>query len=255
MRKHLAAACLIAAVLPGAAAGVSGRAAAGQPPGKPRRETILPRTGRPTLGGKQFWTDELFFHQWRIQRNARTNRFRLLDADNFQHASGGYVECRAKLEEIKRTKSLPAMTGKVVIVLHGLFRSRSSMNKRAKHRRKQGGYTVLQMGYASTQHDVAAHARALDRIVSQLGSVEEVNFVGHSMGNIVVRHYLHDQAHRKRGSSPDKRIGRFVMLAPPNHGSIAYCETEIVWYSPPGMDLAPMFPHRVAERDYFDRGP
>ncbi|OHB80368.1 MAG: hypothetical protein A2V98_04760 [Planctomycetes bacterium RBG_16_64_12] len=43
--------------------------------------------------------------------------------------------------------------------------------------------------------------------------------------------------------------------APPNHGSIAYCETEIVWYSPAAMDLAPMFPYRASQRAYFDREP
>ena len=43
--------------------------------------------------------------------------------------------------------------------------------------------------------------------------------------------------------------------APPNHGSIAYCESEIVWYSPAGMDLAPMFPYRAGDREYFDRRP
>ena len=31
------------------------------------------------------------------------------------------------------------------------------------HLRQQGGYTVLKMSYASTQHDVGGHARALDR--------------------------------------------------------------------------------------------
>ena len=33
----------------------------------------------PTMGGKQFWADELFFHQWRIQRNVLTGHYRLLD--------------------------------------------------------------------------------------------------------------------------------------------------------------------------------
>lgn len=42
--------------------------------------------------------------------------------------------------------------------------------------------------------------------------------------------------------------------APPNHGSICYCETDFVWYNPAGMDLAPMFPFR-ADRRYFDRAP
>ena len=190
-----------------------------QPPRDPDWRSKL-ETPLPTLGGKQFWTDELFFHQWRIQRHARTGEFRLLDADDFQHASGGYVACRAKLEEIKRTQHLAPMKGKVVIVLHGLFRSRSSMTRLARHLEEKGGYTVLKMSYATTQRDVAAHARALDRIVSQLGGVEEISFVGHSLGNIVVRRYLHDQAHRADGRPPERRIRRFVMLAPPNHGSV-----------------------------------
>ena len=114
-----------------AAAGavVSGRAAAADSPDASARQAEPPRSLHPTLGGKQFWTDELFFHQWRIQHNARSGEFRLLDADNFQHASGGYVECRAKLEEIKRARHLAPMQGKVVIVLHGLFRTRTSMDK------------------------------------------------------------------------------------------------------------------------------
>ena len=56
-----------------------------------------PGTGRrqagpipvPTLGGKQFWADELFFHQWRIQRNVYRH-CRLLDEHNLRHASGTY---------------------------------------------------------------------------------------------------------------------------------------------------------------------
>ena len=31
-----------------------------------------------TLGGKQFWTDYLVQHAWRIQRNEVTNHYRLL---------------------------------------------------------------------------------------------------------------------------------------------------------------------------------
>jgi len=39
--------------------------------------------------------------------------------------------------------------------------------------------------------------------------------------------------------------------APPNHGSVCYTETDIVWYNPRGLDLAPMFPYRVDDRSYF----
>ena len=39
--------------------------------------------------------------------------------------------------------------------------------------------------------------------------------------------------------------------APPNHGSPCYTETGILWYNPPGMDLAPMFPFRTSDRSCF----
>jgi hypothetical protein len=44
--------------------------------------------------------------------------------------------------------------------------------------------------------------------------------------------------------------------APPNHGSVVYCETDFVWYAP-GGDLAgtEMFPHHATDRPYFDAPP
>ncbi len=173
----------------------------------------------PTLGGWQFWTDELFFHKWRIQRNASSGVYRLLDARDFQHARGSFDACRAKLEEIKREKELPPMRGTAVVVLHGLLRSRGAMAGLCEHLERQGKYSVCNMGYASGQHDVAAHARALDRVLQNLDGVEEIHLVAHSMGNIVVRHYLHDR-YRDKDRPADPRIKRFVMLAPPNHGSL-----------------------------------
>ena len=188
----------------------------------------------PTLGGKQFWADELFFHQWRIQRNVLSGHCRLLDERNWRHTSGTLDHCRAVLERIKRDRNLPPMTGKAVVVLHGLGRSRSSMNALCKHLREKGGYRVFNVGYPSTQYDMAEQARTLRRLVNNLDGIEEINFVGHSMGNIVVRHYLGDLAEaEKRGQSPIVRstlravpakgdsplFSRFVMLAPPNQGA------------------------------------
>ncbi|MDP6505504.1 MAG: transglutaminase domain-containing protein [Planctomycetota bacterium] len=45
------------------------------------------------------------------------------------------------------------------------------------------------------------------------------------------------------------------LSAPPNHGTISYCETDFVWYCPEGMDLAPMFPYRTSDRSYFEKPP
>src|SRR6188474_290513 len=80
-----------------------------------------------TAGGKQFWADVWCFHDWRIQCHALTGHYRLLDGSNRRCASGTYQECRDKMDEIRTRDKLPAMEGKAIVVLHGLFRTRSSM--------------------------------------------------------------------------------------------------------------------------------
>jgi pimeloyl-ACP methyl ester carboxylesterase len=193
----------------------------------PARPVVVPM---PTLGGKQFWADELFFHQWRIQRNALTDHYRLLDEQNRRHASGTYEECRAVLERIKQERHLPRMSGKGVVVLHGLGRSRSSMDSLCRYLREAGGYQVFNVSYPSTQDDMADHARSLRRVIDHLDGIEEINFVGHSMGNIVIRHYLGDLLRQEpwkqsaNAAAADRRawgrFHRFVMLAPPNQGAL-----------------------------------
>ena len=49
--------------------------------------------------------------------------------------------------------------------------------------------------------------------------VTEVNFVAHSLGNLVIRRYLADCYAGRNGRKPDPRIRRIVMLAPPNNGA------------------------------------
>ncbi len=173
----------------------------------------------PTLGGKQFWADELFFHDWHIQRNALTGHCRLLSGSNLRYAWGSFDECRAKLEQIKQQKQLPRMDGPAVVVLHGLFRNSGSMSDMARFLREEGGYTVFNVSYPSTRGTVADHASSLAKVIDSLDGISEINFVCHSLGNLVVRHYLADQAHPQAGLRPERRIKRMVMLGPPNRGA------------------------------------
>ena len=198
-------------------------------------ESGAARVVLPTLGGKQFWTDVLCFHDWRIQHNSWYGHYRLLDGDNFCQASGTYEQCTAVLDRIKVRQKLPPMHGKAVILLHGLCRTRSSMTSLADYLKEQGGYTVFNLSYASTQTEIAEQAKALKQVLDHLDGIDEVNFVAHSLGNIVIRHYLGDnisplpytgEGQGVRGvatgkgpaaSGVDPRIKRIVMLAPPNH--------------------------------------
>jgi pimeloyl-ACP methyl ester carboxylesterase len=173
----------------------------------------------PTLGGKQFWADELIFHDWRIQRHVYTGHCRLLDDKNYRRAWGDFEQCRERLEELKRQHELPPLRGKVVIVLHGLGRSRTSMSLLSHYLAQEGGYEVLNFSYPSTRDDLAGHAASLARVIQNLDDVEEINFVAHSLGSLVVRYYLAEQENALAHHSPAPRIHRIVMLGPPNSGT------------------------------------
>ena len=169
-----------------------------------------------TIGGKQFWADRWFFHDWRIQRHVLTGHHRLLDGNNRRHKYGSYEVCRDALDEIRRHDKLPPMQGKAVIILHGLFRTRAAMGRLRTALSEGGDYTVFCMGYPTTRGSVADHAASLDSVVSSLVGITEISLVAHSLGNLVVRHWLKDLADASRGLPAGQRFGRMVMLAPPN---------------------------------------
>ncbi len=198
----------------------------------------------PTLGGAQFWSDELFFHGWHIQRHARLGHCRLLDAGGIRRARGSWEYCRERLAEFVAKSHAPPMSGKAVIVMHGLLRSARGMRGLARYLAREGGYTTFNVNYPSTRLPIAAHAASLASILRHLEGIEEIHFVCHSLGNLVVRHYLADCLAAKAATGqangpamatpafgdaappaagslagPDPRLRRMVMLGPPNRGA------------------------------------
>jgi hypothetical protein len=197
-----------------------GRAFGDTPPEAPAgaqlAAEVIMNLSNSTTGGKQFWADQWFFHDWRIQRHVLTGHCRLLDGKNRRHTWGSYEACRQKLDEIRERDKLPPMEGKAVLVLHGLFRSRSSMERLRAALAADGGFSVFCVGYPTTRASVSAHAESLDSVVASLEGITEISFVAHSLGNLVVRHWLHDFVHQKRTLPAGQTFGRMVMLAPPN---------------------------------------
>lgn len=179
---------------------------------------LLNQTG----GGKQFWADVWFFHDWRIQSNVATGHYRLLDGGNHRHRSGTFEECRGELDTIRERDKLPAMEGRALVLLHGLFRTRSAMTSICKCVDDDKCFKTFRMGYPTTRGSVDSHARSLDSVVRSLEGMSEINFVGHSLGNLVVRHWLKNLENEKRTLPAGQKFGRMVMLAPPNqHPEIA----------------------------------
>lgn len=172
-----------------------------------------------TFGGTQFWTDELIHSQWRIQRNVLSGHYRLLDPSNKRQAWGSWEACLQAWTKLKQAQEIAPLRKKVIVVLHGLGRTRSSMKAMAAHLAQDDDYSVFSFSYASTRSTLAEDAKSLAHVLSHLEGVEEINFVAHSMGNLVVRHLLGDQLAAARGLGVDHRLGRIVMLAPPNNGA------------------------------------
>ena len=176
-------------------------------------------TGVPTLGGRFVWSDEVVDHGWRVQKHAVIGHYRLLDASDRRQAFGTFDTCLAKLNEVKKTENFPPNPKEVTIVLHGLGAGRQFMEGLSEYLEDNGNLATINVGYPSTMEDIDSYAASLDSVIRHLDGVERVNFVAHSMGNIVIRRYLNNLSRLDPAMRPPIKFGRMVMISPPNHGA------------------------------------
>ena len=179
-------------------------------------ERSLPNWQMPTMGGKQLWTDFQWRGGWRIQQNVLTKHWRLLDAGNVRQAWGSREACDAVLDHRQPNKTLAST--RAIILMHGLGRASSSMKGLAKYLCENGFGTTICLEYASSRDSISKHAAALREVIDGLPKDVHLDFVGHSMGNIVVRHAIGDWQ-QAGAAGVLNRVEHVVMLGPPNQGA------------------------------------
>ena len=101
------------------------------------------------------------------------------------------------------------MAEEVVVLLHGIANIPLSM-KYLESSLEKAGYQVHHLGYPSTDVPIEEAAARIREKVMAMSGAKSINFVGHSMGNLLIRIILTDNL---------PGLGRVVMIAPPNQGS------------------------------------
>ncbi len=175
-----------------------------------RSSVIGSRSLLPTLGGMQFWADQLYFRGYRIQRHFSKDIHRLLAPTNHRIVTGSWEVCEASLNAIRMKTGLTADTGHAVIYLHGIGRTSRSMQP-IICQMPTSGWVHIPFEYPSTRVSLESAAASLDSVIRSLEHVERISFVVHSMGGLVVRQYL--------STSREERLGRLIMMGTPNHGA------------------------------------
>ncbi|WP_408956154.1 alpha/beta hydrolase [Natroniella sp. ANB-PHB2] len=102
-----------------------------------------------------------------------------------------------------------------VILVHGYNKDKSDMSVLKSNLEKEGYQGILvdlPLRFEEVKAATKIFAKKIKKIIINLEREEELNFVGHSTGGLVIRNFLDNRKLRFK-------LGRVVLIATPNQGS------------------------------------
>lgn len=129
-------------------------------------------------------------------------------------------------------KKVQTKTKACVVLLHGLAGSSVTM-KVIEHKLERLDYQLVNIGYPSRSRSIKELAPvAIEPALAECEPQKKIHFVTHSMGGILLRQYLSNNAL--------EGLGKVVMLAPPNQGnplaSSVGSNKALTWYFGPALN-------------------
>ncbi len=167
-----------------------------------------------TLGGSQRWEDVFFYQKWRIQRNYKTKKYRLLDNWDIRRESGSFDDCYKTFLKKIEIYQLGRQRGHMVIMLHGIGESKNIFKPLWREVIKYN-FHVAAVNYPSTYKRIDAHVRQLDFFLNHLEDVKEISFITKGSGALILRKLLYFDADWKKRI----KVKRIIEINPISNGS------------------------------------
>lgn len=159
--------------------------------------------------GTQLWADARWRDAWRLQRRWNGRSCRLINPEGRVVRRGSWEQCIEALQEVRPVQ---ASVDRLVVLLHGLGRTRRSL-ARLDEALHEAGFTTARLDYPSTRASIQDHAATVAELLDHVPTPNKLSFVSHSLGGLIVRQLLHYDAPWRSA------VDRIVMIAPPNRGA------------------------------------